>query len=111
MATMLVGAISATISQYRLGNIDLRLLKHALIPYMLAALSGPWLSRLIPGQALRIYLSVLIASVAVLMLFRPRTVPDRDYMKHLGEMRVVLFFIALLKMCSTMACSRSTLFL
>lgn len=96
MATMSVGAIAATYSQLRAGNVDSSLLRQAVIPYLLGALSGPWISRFMPSDWLRVYLSVLLVLVAVRMLGKKKaSAPAKAYRNHLGELRAVLFFVGL----------------
>ena len=84
MATMAAGAISASYSRFRSGDIDFRLLRLVLIPYICGALTGPWISRYLPTGLLRWYLAVILVIIAIRLLLirdnRPR--PVRNYHDH-----------------------------
>lgn len=97
MAAIAVGAISGAIAQYRAGNVDTRLLRLTIAPYVLGALAGPWLSRLLSADLLGGYVAILIGIVALRMLFAPRTrhVAARSYASHGRELFVVLTLIAI----------------
>jgi hypothetical protein len=96
MATIAVGAIAGAAAQYRHGQVDLKLFRLRLLPYALGGLAGPWLGRLIPTQALGLYVAAIIACVGVTMLRdRGRSAPaTRDYASHRLELRLVLAAIA-----------------
>jgi uncharacterized protein len=95
MATIAVGAIAGAIAQHRLGQVDARLLRLMLPPYVVGGLAGPWLGRLLPTQALHVYVAGLIVLVAVLMLRSGGSSArnQRDFDSHRVEMRIVLLAI------------------
>lgn len=95
MATIAVGAIAGAVAQYRRGQVDLRLFKLTLLPYVVGGLTGPWLSRMLPAKALGIYVAAVIACVAVMMLrSAPRDpVTARHYDAHRLELQFVLLAI------------------
>lgn len=95
MATIAVGAIAGAIAQYRHGQIDVRLLRLTLLPYVAGGLAGPWLSRLMPTQVLSVYVAALITLVAILMLRNGGTSANvaRDYRDHRLEIQLVLLGI------------------
>lgn len=97
MAVAAVGAISGAIAQYRAGNVDTRLLGLTIPPYVLGALTGPWLSRILPTDVLGSYVALLIGIVAVRMLFarRARAMTEDGYSSHVFELCVVLTVIAI----------------
>lgn len=97
MAVIAVGAISGAIAQYRAGNVDARLFRLTIAPYMLGALAGPWLSRMLPADLLGAYVAILIAAVALRMLLarRARHITGEGYSSHGGELFVVLSVIAI----------------
>lgn len=97
MATIAVGAIAGAVAQYRHGQVDSRLLLLMLPPYVVGGLAGPWLSRLLPTQALHVYVAGVIALVAVAMLRGDSRSarPTRDLDAHRIELRAVLLAIGL----------------
>jgi len=97
MATIAVGAISGAIAQYRSGNVDTRLFRLTIAPYVLGALAGPWLGRLLPTELLGGYVALLIGVVALRMLTSPRQRPsgEGDYAARRGELLLVLAVIAI----------------
>lgn len=102
MATMSAGAIAGALTQYRRGNVDTALLRMMLPPYVAGALTGPWVSRVMPTGALEIYLAVIIAIIAVRMVRTPheRSVAGRDYRHHWLQITVVM---AIIGVCSSVA--------
>jgi uncharacterized membrane protein YfcA len=95
MATIAIGAISGAVSQYRYGQVDLRLFRLMLVPYVLGGFAGPWMNRLLPSKALSIYVAAIIFVVAVRMLMprRLRAGPARDIHGAEREIGVVLLAI------------------
>jgi uncharacterized membrane protein YfcA len=95
MATIAVGAIAGAIAQYRHGQVDLKLFRLTLVPYMAGGLAGPWLGRLLPGKALGVYVAGIIALVAVMMLREGARAgaATRSYEAHRPEAFVVLLAI------------------
>jgi len=67
MATIAIGAIAGAISQYRYGQVDGRLFRLMLLPYVLGGFAGPWMNRLLPSKVLSIYVAALICVVAARM--------------------------------------------
>lgn len=102
MATMSAGAIAGALTQYRRGNVDTALLRMMLPPYVVGALTGPWVSRVMPTGALEIYLAVIIAIIAVRMVRTPhgRSATGRDYRHHRLQIAVVM---AIIGVCSSVA--------
>ncbi len=109
MATMAVGAIAGALAQYRVGHVDLRLLRLALLPYAIGSLVGPWISRHLSAQVLEIYLAMIISMVAFRILFSGRDVMSlsRDYRAHRLEINVVLTLVGI---CSSIAGVASGIF-
>lgn len=95
MATMAVGAFAGAIAQYRAGHVDVRLLRLTVLPYAIGALSGPWVSRVLPSRTLGIYVSATLCVVAIRMLFAKRTAtaPSRDLLGHRHQVFAVLVLI------------------
>ena len=98
MATIAIGAIAGALTQYRGGHVDLRLFRWTLLPYMFGSLLGPWISRLLPAQALRAYVAVILTIVAVRLLVTDRAVTSssRDYHAHRLEASLVLTGVGIL---------------
>jgi len=109
MATMAVGAFAGALTQYRVGHVDLRLLRLMLLPYIVGSLVGPWISLLLSAQVLGIYVAVIIGVVALRMLFVDRGMmsSSRDYGAHHLEISVALFGIGI---CSSVAGVASGIF-
>jgi uncharacterized membrane protein YfcA len=109
MATMAVGAIAGAIAQYRAGHVDPKLLRLMLLPYVVGSLTGPWVSRLLPSQALTIYVAAVIAIVALRMLLvdRGKLGPSREYADHRFQIRIVLVGVGI---CSSVAGIASGIF-
>ena len=97
MATMAVGAIAGALAQYRVGHVDLRLLRLTLLPYVIGSLVGPWISRVLPTQVLGAYVAVIISMVALRMLFAGRggMSLSRDYHEHRLEISLVLMAVGI----------------
>lgn len=100
MASIAVGAIAGAVAQYRHRNFDLGLFRMTVVPYVLGAISGPWASRLLPTAALETYVAVIVAVVAVRMLWTNGAArrADRDYRAHRVELSLV--FLAIGFFCS-----------
>lgn len=109
MATMAVGAIIVAFQQHRFGRVNRSLLKLFVLPYFLGALTGPWVSLKLPSVLLRLYLAVVIAIVAlVLLVSRQDTTPKtREFLSHRMEIPIVLFVISV---CSSVAGIASGIF-
>lgn len=97
MAAMSVGAIAGALAQHRAGHLDLRLFRMTLAPYVIGALAGPWISRLLPSRFLGAYVAAIIVVVAVRILTvnREASRPVRDYHAHRFEIGVVLLSIGI----------------
>jgi uncharacterized membrane protein YfcA len=95
MATIAVGAIAGAIAQYRRGQVDLRLFRLTLLPYIAGGLVGPWLGRLLPGKALGVYVAGVIACTAIMMLRdgARSNRATRHYDAHRLELQFVLLTI------------------
>ena len=98
MAAMITGALAAAVSRHRSGDILWPLFRLAFFPYLIGALTGPWLSRYLPVDILRSYIALMLGLVAILMLARAaeRTNSTRNYQNHLPEIRCVLLTIGVL---------------
>lgn len=109
MATMAVGALAGALTRYRVGDVDLRLLRLMMLPYVAGSLVGPWISRLLPTQILGIYIGLILAVVALRMLLVNRSVSGaaRDYHGREVEITVVLLAVGV---CSSIAGVASGLF-
>ena len=75
MATMTIGAISAGIAQHRAKMVDWSLLKFLLLPYFLGALSGPWISQMLPAELIVIVIAVLLLVISMRILFLGKRSP------------------------------------
>ena len=97
MAAMAVGAIAGALTQYRAGHVDLRLFRWTLAPYVVGALIGPWISRLLPSRFLGAYVAIIIVVVALRLLFEYRAAPrsPRAYVAYRLEITAVLASIAI----------------
>lgn len=95
LATMTTGAVSAGIAQARAGRVEWPLLRLAIFPYLLGALSGPWGARFLPVQALRLYVAgvLVLLGVGALRSRRSAVVPGRTWQAHKAEIGAVLFVI------------------
>ncbi len=109
MATMAVGALAGAMSRFRAGDIDVRLLRLMVLPYVAGSLIGPWISRLLPTQILGIYIGLVLAVVALRMLLvnRPVSGAARDYHGCEVEITVVLLAVGI---CTSIAGVASGLF-
>jgi len=109
MATMAVGAFAGALTQYRVGHVDVHLLRLMLLPYVIGSLLGPWISRLLSAQVLGVYLAVIIGIVALRMLFMGRGIKSasRDYRAHRLEISAVLIGVGI---CSSVAAVASGIF-
>ena len=109
MATMVAGAITASYTQFRNGNLDPVLLKLTFLPYLGGAMLGPWLSRLLPVDVLKLYLAGIILFVGIRMLIPKKNIssPVRHYRDHIIELCSVLFLVGI---CSSVAGIASGLF-
>ncbi len=98
MAAMAAGAIAGALTQYRAGHLDTRLFQWMLPPYIVGAMVGPWLSRLLPSRFLSVYVAVIITAIALRMLLANHAAlrSPRDYAAHRFEITLVLAGIALL---------------
>jgi uncharacterized membrane protein YfcA len=96
MATIAVGAIAGALAQYRSGRLDLKLFRTMLLPYAIGASAGPWTSRLLPANALAIYVAGIVVVVALLMIMTggSQRKPARDYRSHRLELSLALLAIA-----------------
>lgn len=95
MATMTVGALSASIAQARSGRVEWQLIRLAILPYLIGALAGPWAARILPVQALRLYMAGVLVLLGLWTL-RPRSglpLRQRPWQSHKKEIGVVLFGI------------------
>ena len=97
MATMAVGALAGALTRFRAGDVDLDLLRLMMLPYVAGSLIGPWISRLLPTQLLGIYIGLILAVVALRMMFAKRTIisASRDYHGRKLEISVVLLVIGI----------------
>jgi uncharacterized protein len=95
LATMAVGALSAGITQARGGNVCWPLLRLVVLPYFAGALLGPWVTRLLPVTALRLYIAGILVLLGLWALRAGRSaVSDgRDWQGHKPEICVVLFTV------------------
>ena len=102
MATMAVGAFAGALTRYRVGDVDLRLLRLMMLPYVVGSLVGPWISRSLPTQVLGIYIGLILSVVALRMLLvnRPAASASRNYQDHGLEISVVLLAVGV---CSSVA--------
>jgi uncharacterized membrane protein YfcA len=109
MATMAVGAFAGALTQYRVGHVNLPLLRLMLLPYVIGSLLGPWISRLLPAQVLGYYLAAIISVIAVRMLFVDRGMLSsaRDFRAHRLEISTVLVAVGI---CSSVAAVASGIF-
>jgi len=98
MAAMAAGAIAGALAQNRAGHVDFRLFRWMLLPYVVGAMVGPWISRFLPTRFLSVYVAVIITVIAVRMLLANREIslPQRNYPDHRLEMTFVLAGIAML---------------
>ncbi len=97
LATMAVGAIAAGVTQARVGNVYWPLLRLVIAPYFAGALLGPWITRLLPLAALRLYIAGILVLLGLWAL-RPRrnaSSDGRDWQRHKPEICLVLFAIGL----------------
>lgn len=96
LVAMMVGAVSAAWSQSRRGNIDGQLLKQFVLPYLIGAISGPWLGRFFPHQVLKFYLAIILVIVAIRLLSArsARSGKLRVYDRRF-EIQLVLVLVAL----------------
>lgn len=97
LATMAVGAVSAGITQARGGNVYWPLLRVVIVPYFAGALLGPWITRLLPLAALRLYIAGILVLLGLWALRPRRGAPSdgRDWKRHKPEIGGVLFAIGL----------------
>jgi uncharacterized membrane protein YfcA len=97
MAAMAAGAIAGALTQYRAGHLDTRLFRWMLPPYIVGAMVGPWISKLLPSRFLSVYVAVMITAIAVRMLLASHAAPRsrRGYAGHRFEITAVLAGIAL----------------
>jgi uncharacterized membrane protein YfcA len=97
MATMAVGALAGAVMRYRVGDVDLHLLRLMLLPYVVGSLVGPWISRALPAPALSVYVGVLLSVVALRMLLmdRPVATSSRSYKGRELEINVVLLLVGI----------------
>ena len=97
MATMAVGAIAGALARFRAGDVDVRLLRLMLLPYVAGSLIGPWISRSLPTQVLGIYIGLILSVVALRMLLvsRPVSAAAREYHGREIEISVVLLAIGI----------------
>lgn len=95
LATMTTGAVAAGIAQARGGQVEWPLLRLAILPYLLGAVSGPWGARHLPVQALRWYIAGVLVVLGVWAWRSRRTtvVPGRNWRAHKAEIVAVLFAI------------------
>jgi uncharacterized membrane protein YfcA len=102
MATMAVGALAGALTRYRVGDVDVRLLRLMGLPYIAGSLLGPWISRSLPTQVLGIYIGLILSVVALRMLLvnRPAASAWRDYQGRELEISVVLLAVGI---CSSVA--------
>lgn len=109
MATMAVGAFAGALTQYRAGHVDLQLLRLMMLPYVVGSLVGPWISRLLPAQALGIYVALVIGFVALRMIFvgQEKLAASRDFGAHRFEISTVLTGVGI---CSSVAGIASGIF-
>ena len=109
MATMIGGAITASYTQFRNGNLDFALLKLTFLPYLGGAMLGPWLSRLLPADILKLYLASILLVVGIRMFIPNKNAAQctRHYNDHIAELCAVLFLVGI---CSSVAGVASGLF-
>ncbi|UCD68821.1 MAG: sulfite exporter TauE/SafE family protein [Betaproteobacteria bacterium] len=102
MATMAVGALAGALTRYRAGDVDLRLLRLMMLPYIVGSLIGPWISRSLPTQVLGIYIGLILSVVALRMLLANRSVASvsREYHGRELEISIVLLAVGI---CSSVA--------
>ncbi|UCH48811.1 MAG: sulfite exporter TauE/SafE family protein [Betaproteobacteria bacterium] len=102
MATMAVGALAGALTRYRAGDVDVRLLRLMMLPYIAGSLVGPWISRSLPTEVLGIYIGLILAVVALRMLLANRSVASvsRDYRGRELEISIVLLAVGI---CSSVA--------
>jgi uncharacterized membrane protein YfcA len=102
MATMAVGALAGALTRYRVGDVDVRLLRLMVLPYIAGSLVGPWISRSLPTEVLGIYIGLILSVVALRMLFasRPTASASRDYRGRELEISFVLLAVGI---CSSIA--------
>ncbi len=97
MATMTVGALSASIAQARSGRVAWPLVRLAILPYLAGALLGPWGARFLPVEALRLYIAAILVLLGLWSL-RPHgsvPAPGRPWQAHKTQIGAVLFAIGL----------------
>lgn len=97
LATMTVGALSASIAQARSGRVAWPLVRLAILPYLAGALLGPWGARFLPVEALRIYIAAILVLLGLWSLRPHRSVPapGRPWQAHKTQIGAVLFAIGL----------------
>jgi uncharacterized protein len=97
LATMTVGALSAATAQARGGRVAWPLLRLAILPYIAGALLGPWGARLLPVQALRLYIAAILVLLGLWSLRPHASAPgqSRNWQAHRTEISAVLFVIGL----------------
>jgi len=92
MATMTVGALSASVAQARSGWVEWQLIRLAILPYLMGALAGPWAARILPVHVLRLYMAGVLVLLGLWTL-RPRrgiTSRQRTWQTHKTEIVAVL---------------------
>lgn len=97
MATMTVGALSASVAQARSGWVAWPLIRLAILPYLVGALAGPWGARFLPVQTLRLYVAAVLVLLGLWTLRRRGSVssPGRIWQMHKTEIGAVLLMIGL----------------
>lgn len=96
MASMIIGAISAGLAQSRNQMICWPLLRLMMLPYLLGAGLGPWISRYLPIDVLSYYIVGLLVIVGIRTLHTPHKVEmHRRWIDSRGQISLVHFFIGL----------------
>ncbi len=96
MASMIIGAISAGLAQSHNQTICRPLLRLMILPYLLGAGLGPWVSRYLPVEVLSYYIVALLLFVSFRTLrATDHTVTQRKWADFRGQILLVHFVIGL----------------
>ncbi len=96
VAAMTFGAVTAAITHWRAGNVEVPIFKTMIVAYVLGALAGAWINRFMPTQWLKVYLGLVLFLIGMQMLFSiTTTVQDRAAkIAQPKTMQPVFFLIA-----------------